>query len=63
MFRILTAILIAAGLAGCWTPGEIREGIPRHTEKFAAGTAFFVEKTERRVEAALKKYLAEKGFA
>ena len=63
MFRILTVLSIAIGLAGCWTPGSIYEGIPKHTEKFASGTSFFVEKTEPRVEAALKQSLRERGFA
>jgi len=63
MFRILTALSIAIGLAGCWTPGSIHDGIPKHTEKFASGTSFFVEKTEPRVETALKQSLRERGFA
>lgn len=63
MFRILTILSIAIGIAGCWTPGAIYEGIPKHTEKFASGTSFFVEKTEPRVETALKQSLRERGFA
>lgn len=63
MFRILTVFSIAIGLTGCWTPGSIYEGIPKHTEKFASGTSFFVEKTEPRVETALKQSLRERGFA
>lgn len=63
MLRILTILSIAIGIAGCWTPGAIYEGIPKHTEKFASGTSFFVEKTEPRVETALKQSLRERGFA
>ncbi len=62
MFRILTVLSIVVGLVGCWTPGSIYEGIPKHTEKFASGTSFFVEKTEPRLEAALKQSLRERGF-
>ena len=63
MFRILTVLSIAIGIVGCLTPGSIYEGIPKHTEKFASGTSFFVEKTEPRVETALKQSLRERGFA
>ena len=63
MLRILTILSTAIGIAGCWTPGAIYEGIPKHTEKFASGTSFFVEKTEPRVETALKQSLRERGFA
>ena len=62
MFRILTVLSIVVGLVGCWTPGSIYEGIPKHTEKFVSGTSFFVEKTEPRLEAALKQSLRERGF-
>ncbi len=61
MRRILTALLLAA-LCGCWTPGSVREVMPKHTEKFPAGSSFFVEKTERRVELALKRELRARGF-
>ena len=61
MRRILTALLLAA-LCGCWTPGSVREVMPKHTEKFPAGSSFFVEKTERRVEMALKRELRARGF-
>ena len=61
MRRILTALLLAA-LCGCWTPGSVREVMPKHTEKFPAGSSFFVEKTERRVELALKRALRARGF-
>ena len=36
--------------------------MPKHTEKFPAGSSFFVVKTERRVEAALKRALRARGF-
>jgi hypothetical protein len=36
--------------------------MPKHTEKFSAGATFFVEKTERRVETALKRALRAHGF-
>ena len=61
MRRILTALALAA-LCGCWTPGSVREVMPKHTEKFPAGSSFFVEKTERRVETALKRALRARGF-
>ena len=61
MRRILTALALAA-LCGCWTPGSVREVMPKHTEKFPAGSSFFVEKTERRVEMALKRDLRARGF-
>ena len=61
MRRILTALILAA-LCGCWTPGSVTEVLPKHTEKFPAGSSFFVVKTERRVEAALKRALRARGF-
>ena len=36
--------------------------MPKHTEKFPAGSSFFVVKTERRVETALKRALRARGF-
>ena len=61
MRRILTVIFLAA-LCGCWTPGSVTEVMPKHTEKFPAGSSFFVVKTERRVETALKRALRARGF-
>ena len=61
MRRILTILFLAA-LCGCWTPGSVEEALPKHTEKFPAGSSFFVEKTERRVETALKRALRARGF-
>ena len=61
MRRILTVLVLAA-LCGCWTPGSVTEVLPKHTEKFPAGSSFFVVKTERRVEAALKRALRARGF-
>ena len=61
MRRLLTALILAA-LCGCWTPGSVTEVLPKHTEKFPAGSSFFVVKTERRVEAALKRALRARGF-
>ena len=61
MRRILTALFLAA-FCGCWTPGSVEEVLPKHTEKFPAGSSFFVVKTERRVEAALKRALRARGF-
>ena len=61
MRRILTTLILAA-LCGCWTPGSVTEVLPKHTEKFPAGSSFFVVKTERRVEAALKRALRARGF-
>ena len=61
MRRILTALILAT-LCGCWTPGSVTEVLPKHTEKFPAGSSFFVVKTERRVEAALKRALRARGF-
>ena len=61
MCRILT-VLFLAFLCGCWTPGSIEEALPKHTEKFPAESSFFVEKTERRIETALKRALRARGF-
>ena len=61
MRRILTALFLAA-FCGCWTPGSVEEALPKHTEKFPAGSSFFVVKTERRVESALKRALRARGF-
>ena len=61
MRRILTALALLA-FCGCWTPGSVTEVMPKHTEKFPAGSTFFVEKTERRVETALKRALRARGF-
>ena len=36
--------------------------MPKHTDKFPAGSSFFVAKTERRVESALKRALRARGF-
>jgi len=36
--------------------------MPKHTDKFPAGSSFFVERTERRVETALKRALRARGF-
>ena len=61
MRRILTALALLA-FSGCWTLGSVEEALPRHTEKFPAGSSFFVEKTERRVETTLKRALRARGF-
>ena len=61
MRGILTALILAT-LCGCWTPGSVTEVMPKHTEKFPAGSSFFVVKTERRVETALKRALRARGF-
>ena len=61
MRRILTILFLAA-LCGCWTPGSVEEALPKHTDKFPAGSSFFVAKTERRVENALKRALRARGF-
>ena len=36
--------------------------MPKHTDKFPAGSSFFVAKTERRVENTLKRALRARGF-
>ena len=61
MRRILTALFLAA-LCGCWTPGSVEEALPKHTDKFPAGSSFFVAQTERRIETALKRALRARGF-
>ena len=61
MRRILTALFLAF-LCGCWTPGSVKEALPKHTKKFPAESSFFVEKTERRIETALKRALRARGF-
>ena len=58
----MTALALLA-FSGCWTPGSVEEALPKHTEKFPAGSTFFVEKTERRVETTLKRALRARGFA
>ena len=63
MRTILTAIFaILLFVLGCWTPGDIQENLPKHRNKFAAGTVFFVDKTEPRVMNALVEALKARGF-
>ena len=57
----MTALALLA-FSGCWTLGSVEETLPKHTEKFPAGSTFFVEKTERRVETTLKRALRARGF-
>ena len=57
----MTALALLV-FSGCWTPGSVEETLPKHTEKFPAGSTFFVEKTERRVETTLKRALRARGF-
>ena len=40
----------------------MKEALPKHTKKFPAESSFFVEKTERRIETALKRALRARGF-
>ena len=47
---------------GCWTPGDIQKNLPKHRNKFPAGTVFFVHKTEPRVTRALTESLVARGF-
>ena len=61
MRRILTTLALLA-LCGCWTPGSVEEVLPKHRDKFPAGSSFFVAQTERRVESALKRALRARGF-
>lgn len=61
MRRILTALLLLA-VCGCWTPGAIVEGLPKHTVKFPPETSFFVEPGEPHVTHELKTALAARGF-
>ena len=66
--RRLCALLLlgmALAMAGCCTPwamGWVEECLPRHVEKCRPDTAFFVEKTEKRVKAALEEALKRRGF-
>lgn len=63
MRTILTALFAALLFAlGCWTPGDIQENLPKHRNKFPAGTTFFVNKTEPRVMTALSDALRARGF-
>ena len=63
MRTILTALFAALLFAlGCWTSGDIKENLPKRREKFPAGTAFFVKKTEPRVAQALATALRARGF-
>lgn len=71
MRGVLTAFLsvLALLLAGCaasetpWVRGRIEPGLPRRAEAFPADAAFFVEKTEARVQAAFEAALRARGFA
>ena len=40
----------------------MEEVLPKHRDKFPAGSSFFVAQTERRVESALKRALRARGF-
>ena len=63
MRTILTTLFAALLFAlGCWTPGDIQENLPKHRNKFPAGTTFFVNKTEPRVMTALSDALRARGF-
>ena len=63
MRTILTALFaVLLFVLGCWTPGEIQENLPKHRNKFPAGTVFFVDKTEPRVTRALVEALKARGF-
>jgi hypothetical protein len=63
MRTILTALFaVLLFVLGCWTPGEIQENLPKHRNKFPAGTVFFVDKTEPRVTRALVEALRARGF-
>lgn len=62
MRRILTALLLSAVCGGCWTPGAIVEGLPKHTVKFPPQTSFFVEPSEPHVTQALKDALVARKF-
>lgn len=69
MCRILIALALGAlcvFAGGCrttpWVRGEVVEGFPRHTVKFPSDVAFYLEKTEPRVKAALDAALRARGF-
>ena len=64
-FISLIAFCVALVAAGCRTPwvmGNVDECLPRHVEKCRQDTAFFVEKTEKRVKTALEGALRRRGF-
>lgn len=57
--------LACAVVAGCrtpWAAGSVEECLPRHVEKCRPDTAFFVQKTEKRVKAAFEEALRRRGF-
>lgn len=63
MRTVLTALFPALlFVLGCWTPGDIRENLPKHRNKLPAETVFFVDKTEPRVANALVEALKARGF-
>lgn len=64
---LLAGLLLLAGtFAGCETlhlgGGRIVEGLPKHTEKFPKDVAFFVPRTEKRVQKAFEDALRARGF-
>lgn len=62
MRSVLTWLVGGLLFAGCWTPGEIVENLPRHRDRYPAGTVFHVAKTEPRVQATLVAALEKHGF-
>lgn len=62
MRKILTLMFFCRLFAGCWTPGEICENLPKHRDRYPAGTAFYVAETEPRVRETLETALKKKGF-
>lgn len=59
--RVVFSLLLLC--AGCWTPGDIRDGLPAHRDKFPPDAAFHIPKTrDPRVEQALSDALVARGF-
>lgn len=59
---IFAALVLLTGCQTPWVAGDVVECLPQHTEKCHADLAFFVEKTEKRVQKTLEDALRARGF-
>ena len=59
---VALSLAFAPGCRTLWVMGSVEECLPRHVEKCRQDTAFFVEKTEKRVKVALEEALRHRGF-
>lgn len=62
-FALLAALL---ALGGCqttpWIRGSVDEGQPKIAEPFPRDVAFYVDRTEKRVQGAFERALRDRGF-